>query len=341
MRITSPSPLQGSEESYSQPWKVMNMPAIEVFQLEGGVRDSLTLSSLSDLFSYGIYPGGEPYVKFAVDARTFPRSAKILVVGRLSDFVDLGYFHQTVEAIKACGVKDVYGFIPYFPGGRGDRTTYDPVMPVTLSLTTAIINSLGLKTVWVLDEHSSHTVSRLESGIALPSNLAIQQAVAPNSATPDEYGYGYDIPKTDHDYVAVIAPDAGAERRAQSVARSLGLFGAVIQCDKTRDEATGKISDFSYGKLFKGQGRYLMVDDICDGGGTFAGLLSKIREVHPAKDYPIDLWVTHGIFSGNAKRNLSGFDRILYTDSLGPNPDIGTQVGIDTYYPAIMNGMNK
>lgn len=315
------------------------MSAIEVFLLEGGVRGDLGFDEISDLFTYGIYPGGEPYVKFDADPEQFPRSTKVLVVGRLTDFVDLGYYHQTVEAIKACGVKDVYGFIPYFPGARGDRVTYDPVMPTTLSLTTTIINSLNLKTVWVLDAHSSHTTSRLESGINFPSNLAIQQAVAPSSPVPNEYGY--DILQTDHDYVAVIAPDAGAELRAQSVARSLGLFGAVVQCDKTRDEATGKISDFSCGKLFKGSGRYLMVDDICDGGGTFAGMLSKIREVYPAKDYPIDLWVTHGIFSGNAKRNLSGFDRVFYTDSLGPNPDIGTQVGIDTYYPAIMKEMNK
>ena len=68
----------------------------------------------------------------------------------------------------------------------------------------------------------------------------------------------------------------------------------MIQASKRRDVATGKLSGFAV-DLPEGEGNYLVVDDICDGGGTFMGLADAAH----ASEYraTLDLFVTHGVFS--------------------------------------------
>lgn len=84
----------------------------------------------------------------------------------------------------------------------------------------------------------------------------------------------------------------------------------MCQAEKVRDFDTGKLSGFTVPDMGEAE-RILIADDICDGGGTFVGLLDKIRETSSA---PVDLYVTHGIFS-KGLQILEGFDRIYTTDS--------------------------
>ena len=60
------------------------------------------------------------------------------------------------------------------------------------------------------------------------------------------------------------------------------------------------------------EGYFLLVDDICDGGGTFIGLAN---ECFPSwADY--DLYVTHGIFSKGTDILFDAFVNVITTDSL-------------------------
>jgi len=58
-------------------------------------------------------------------------------------------------------------------------------------------------------------------------------------------------------------------------------------------------------------GDLLIVDDICDGGGTFTLLAKAICEVKP--DCNIDLVVSHGIFSRGLP--IEGIRHVFATDS--------------------------
>jgi ribose-phosphate pyrophosphokinase len=71
----------------------------------------------------------------------------------------------------------------------------------------------------------------------------------------------------------------------------------MLQATKKRDLQTGKIIGYELidkpdlsGKLV------LVVDDICDGGGTFLALSNAIDE-HSGNACEKHLYVTHGIFS--------------------------------------------
>jgi ribose-phosphate pyrophosphokinase len=91
------------------------------------------------------------------------------------------------------------------------------------------------------------------------------------------------------------------------MAKALGI--PLINAWKTRDVATGNISGFGCSPLGEAK-KVLIVDDICDGGGTFLGL----KGILPA-DVKCDIFVTHGIFSKGTKSLLSAFDTVFCTDS--------------------------
>jgi ribose-phosphate pyrophosphokinase len=63
------------------------------------------------------------------------------------------------------------------------------------------------------------------------------------------------------------------------------------------------------------RGRYIIVDDICDGGGTFNLLAHEFKADPQAGASKLELFVSHGIFS----KGLSGIDpvieRVTTTDS--------------------------
>lgn len=96
-------------------------------------------------------------------------------------------------------------------------------------------------------------------------------------------------------YDYIICPDNGAIERAFLFAFDCSN-SRVIMCEKTRDPSTGKLSNpkvILNGESLEGK-KLLIVDDICDGGGTFEMLGQELKKFSPAR---LDLYVTHGIFS--------------------------------------------
>lgn len=64
----------------------------------------------------------------------------------------------------------------------------------------------------------------------------------------------------------------------------------------------------------------VIVDDLCDGGGTFSGLAEQLV-LAGAK--VVDLYVTHGVFSKGLP--LPGI-RTVFTTNAYPRPDMGAIV---------------
>jgi len=56
----------------------------------------------------------------------------------------------------------------------------------------------------------------------------------------------------------------------------------------------------------------LIVDDICDGGGTFIKCAESLKKYLPDCNFEMDLYVTHGIFSKGTKE-LDKYFRNIYT----------------------------
>jgi len=112
-------------------------------------------------------------------------------------------------------------------------------------------------------------------------------------------------------WAGVVAPDKGARDRAGQVAARLGV--PLYVAGKQRNPANGKLSGFVAPKGLPDGGRLLVIDDICDGGGTFAGLADAIRARKP--QLALHLWVSHGCFTGRWRENLAGYASVTSTDS--------------------------
>jgi ribose-phosphate pyrophosphokinase len=258
---------------------------------------------MGELLETGIFPAGEPYVKLTPDW-FFKNNTPTLVTASIRCAVDFITFCETVRAVKL-HTDRVIAFIPYFPGARQDRVTHLPTMGLSVGLYADIVNSLGLDRVFLLDPHSPVTP-------ALINNVRLVDVA---DLCVEACGMQTEKPYREYEYRGVIAPDAGAEKRAYEVASHYVMQVPVYTAGKHRDVSTGQLTGFSFEANLE-PGRYLLVDDICDGGGTFAGLLAKLRGLFPKDSHTFDLWVTHGVFSGNATKNLKGFDRVITTDSV-------------------------
>lgn len=171
--------------------------------------------------------------------------------------------------------------MPYLPSARGDHdATYDAQGVARLTAAT------GITDVIAADPHSS---AWGDTAAGWGTDVYALRA-ADLISTSRLGGIVWD---------GVIAPDKGAIGRAGAVARQFGL--PLLTAGKVRDSATGKLSGFTAPAGLEA-GRYLLVDDICDGGGTFAGLAQAVHETQP--DAELHLWVTHGLFTGRWRENL-------------------------------------
>lgn len=242
-------------------------------------------------FQSFVFAGGEPHIKIS---SSFDFTSVVQLTHRINSFNDLGLICTTVDALKRMGVKAIKLFVPYFPAARQDRVMI-PGEPLTVKVYADIINALGLDNVTVFDPHSEVTPALLNNCTVIPNHVFIQKVVA-------QVGEG----------VKLISPDGGALKKIYKVSEFLG--GAeVVECSKSRDVKTGKLSGFKvYTDDLKGAD-CLIVDDICDGGGTFIGLAEALKAKNAGKLY---LAISHGIFSKGFDELGQYFEQIFTTDSI-------------------------
>jgi len=108
--------------------------------------------------------------------------------------------------------------------------------------------------------------------------------------------------------LVLIVPDKGGETRYYLAKYKLPIFVG----EKVRDAKTGKLSGFAIPTSIKEYPHALIVDDICDGGGTFIGLAEEIHKLNPHME--LNLYVSHGIFSKGLNELFEHFDGIFISD---------------------------
>lgn len=198
-------------------------------------------------------------------------------------------------------------FLPYLPGARADHCDF---IPFGTGVYAEFINSLGADQVVCLDPHSPVMPSLIAGATVIDSTRLVRQHIV-GRADQDVKPQRYD---------GIIAPDKGAVERASHVAAACHL--PLYCAEKHRDQSTGKLSGFTCESL-PDAGRFLVVDDICDGGGTFLGL-ADATGLPPER---LGLYVSHGVFSGRALDTLPArFGEVWTTDSFTPTAPAGVRV---------------
>ncbi|MCM5663123.1 ribose-phosphate diphosphokinase [Galbibacter mesophilus] len=236
------------------------------------------------------FHGGEPHIKISSQ---IPNEETVLITHRIGSFNDMGILLVAVNALKNMGVSRIKAFIPYFPGARQDRLMVNGE-PLTVKVYADLINSLNLLSVAVFDPHSEVTPALLNQCAVIDNHHFIQKVM--ENLSPN---------------TLLISPDGGALKKIHKVASFLKHY-EVVECSKSRDVKTGQLSGFKvYEENLHGKD-CLIVDDICDGGGTFIGLANELKNKNAGELY---LAVSHGIFSKGFSELEKHFTKIFTTDS--------------------------
>lgn len=115
----------------------------------------------------------------------------------------------------------------------------------------------------------------------------------------------------------LVFPDSGAANRYKHDFPNQLIF------EKTRDSATGEITGHHISCTIgdtEGPKRFLIIDDICDGGATFISVARALNIRNPK--CKINLFVTHGIFSKGREHLEQHGINLFTTDSLPRNKNL-------------------
>ena len=243
------------------------------------------------LFENFTFSGGEPHIKISSD---LSKTKLVTISHRVNSFNDFGLLLIAIDAVKRMGVKNIEVFLPYFPGARQDRVMV-PGESLTVKVYANILNNAGVDNITIFDPHSEVTPALLDNCSIINNHLFIKEII-----------------KTLPENILLISPDGGALKKIYKVAAFLKDY-EVIECGKTRDVTTGKLSGFKVGADDLKNRPCLIVDDICDGGGTFNGLAEELKRKNAGALY---LAVSHGIFSKGTDVLNTHFEKIFTTDSI-------------------------
>lgn len=236
------------------------------------------------------FSGGEPHIKVLTSIN---KNRDVTVTHRIQSFNDFGLLLLAIDALQRTGVKTIDVFIPYFPAARQDRVMVKGES-LSVRVYAGILNALNLNSVTVYDPHSEVAPALLNNCRVISNHSFIKEVIQ-------------DI----NEDIILISPDGGALKKIYKLTSALGGID-VIECSKSRDVTTGQISDFIvYAEDLEGK-PCLIVDDICDGGGTFMGLAKELKIKNAGKLY---LAVSHGIFSKGLTELNKCFDKTYSTDS--------------------------
>ena len=236
------------------------------------------------------FPDGQPHFKLETYEKDFE---SVTIETAIKSPSDLFMVLLVCDVLRQHGFQSISLSIRYLMGARMDRAI-SWAEPFTLATVSRLVNGAGFASVRILDVHSDQALKLIRNSVnILPTQIVSQVYETLNRPN-------------------IVCPDKGAVGRTSVIAGRIRGCPLVIHCDKVRDMSTGALSGFHITETewVRQNPNCLIVDDICDGGGTFVGLSKELRKAGATK---VSLYVTHGIFSKGLP--LEGIDHVYTTDS--------------------------
>ncbi|HGN9373240.1 TPA: ribose-phosphate diphosphokinase [Citrobacter pasteurii] len=283
------------------------------------VKLALTLDDQAYAITSGIFPDGAVWLNVTDALPSFARLMCIRATA-MRDMNDFMLLAQLVEAVRhQTDVLVSHLELPWLPWARQDRHMVAGDS-FALKVFARQLNTLQFDKVKVLDPHSD-AAAAIDNFVSLPQDVCLLQSTTLQRLFTQNA-------------LMLVAPDAGALKKIDAVARAAGVAEYAI-LSKKRDVASGNLTGFT---LVAGdvKGRdVLIVDDLCDAGGTFIGSAQVLRD---AGARSVSLYVTHGIFSKGVDHLFAnGIDAIYTTTSLAASTLAHPQlelIDIDAIYHA-------
>lgn len=253
----------------------------------------------------------------------------VVIEANLTDSAKIMELVMLVDAFRRIDpTVKLHLVTPYLPYARQDRVCTEGEA-LAVRVMADLINSLNFETVEVWDVHSDVSIAVLNRADNIGPETFLENVLGRNRYRESATQY------------VLVSPDAGAMKKVTKVSKKFNL--PMLTASKIRDPKTGEITgteihipEEHYTKTF------LIVDDICDGGRTFTelakaiktevgrGAYEKAAALLPRGTYgtfaapivPVELYVTHGIFSKGLDVITEAGIRHIYTANPFPNVDL-------------------
>lgn len=244
------------------------------------------------------FPDGEKHLKI----NKLDRKDTVEIICRITDSDELFLLMQLSDILNRQCICVEKITIPYLMAMRCDRL-FSSEQPFSLKIVADVINSFNAKNVVIIEPHSTVCLDLIKNSKA---------KYIRGTRSCDDYIY--------------CLPDKGAALRY-----GINYFThKPIICTKQRDVETGKLAGFEIEDLgdYQEGNAILVIDDLCDGGGTFVGIAQKLRELKPSK---LTLAITHAVQKDGIERVSGFYDKVIITNSYKDWKDLPSNVIIKNY----------
>ena len=225
------------------------------------------------VLSYLTFSDGCVHIDVSPHTSSLESHAVVVVDIEYGDSLEL--IIMVLDAINRINRGHINLWFDYLPYARQDRVC----APGQAAAKRAYLDILEYQ-LFSFDSYEIHVVDvHSNDGYPLGMNIVnhpVHQLI-PNQLLAD---------------AVLVAPDKGAIHRVVKVAERNN--NDVIYFEKHRNPSTGVIESISttYDLISYRDQRFLIIDDICDGGGTFVPIIKQLSAVGR-----VDMWITHGIFA--------------------------------------------
>ena len=207
--------------------------------------------------------------------------------------------HHIMEAVimaDACrrsSAQRITLVMPYFGYARQERKSA-PRTPITAKLVADLIEASGVNRLLCLELHTS----AIQGFFNIPVDHLFAKPIFASYFT-------------DHENLVIVSPDAGGVERARAMAKHFECCLAII--DKRRDRPNESSVMNLIGDV-KGK-RCLMIDDICDTGGSLTKAAEALMECGALS---VSAAISHPVLSGPAVERIANsvLKELVVTDSI-------------------------
>ncbi len=200
-----------------------------------------------------------------------------------------------IDAAKRASAYKIIAVIPYYGYARQDRKD-KPRVAIGSKLIATLLESAGANRVITMDLHAA----QIQGFFDVPVDHLDSSAIF--------IPYINDLKLQN---LAFAAPDVGSTNRVREIA---SYFNAeMVICDKHRKRANEIASMVVIGDVTDKD--IILVDDICDTGGTLAKAAGLLKEKGARS---VRAMITHPVLSGNAYQNIenSVLEELVVCDTI-------------------------
>ncbi|MDU7197664.1 ribose-phosphate diphosphokinase [Phytobacter diazotrophicus] len=261
-------------------------------------RIALTLDNQPVEIERGVFPDGAVWLKVIGELPRFAQVMRVRVAA-MRDMNDFMLLAQLVDAVRhVTDISVSHLELAWLPWARQDRHMVNGDS-FALKVFANQLNTLNFNKVFLLDPHSDAAAAAINNSVVIAQETCLMKSENLRQAISTGK-------------LMLVAPDAGALKKIHNVAKASGARDYAI-LTKERDVATGNLTGFSLVSGNVAGKDVLIVDDLCDAGGTFIGSAQVLRD---AGARSVSLYVTHGVFSKGVENLLNnGIDAIYTTTS--------------------------